>query len=306
MGCDLAYSTKLCDTFPTMDPSRLKIQILHWNQPAACIRTVGCFISEVPSSSISVVDNASSPENLATLRNSLPEGVTLTVLPKNLGWGGGHNVGLKNWLENDVSDYCALSAHDALTSANCFTKLVEALDSQPELGMICPQYETNKFGVFSPIRGPRDVYGEPGTLGTTRYVDIVHGTLMVIRRDCLKQIGLFDERYFAYGDEFDLALRARQSGWKIGMLWGAVAVNPGTAVPRPIVTYLVTRSALLLARVHGGWIAGFVRAALVVLNSFLLLVKSGFSREVTVQVKARIAAVRDFVLHRFGAPPKMG
>ena len=122
-----------------------------------------------------------------------------------------------------------------------------------EFGMVCPQYENGELYVFSPIRGPRVlpcVSGKPGMVGKT---DFIAGTLMLFRRNCLKQTGLFDERYFAYGDEFDLALRARENGWEVGVVWGAIVVNPGTSVTRPVVTYLCTRATLLLARDYGGF-----------------------------------------------------
>ena len=55
-----------------------------------------------------------------------------------------------------------------------------------------------------------------------------HGTLMVLRRACLEDIGVFDERYFAYSEEADLALRASRAGWAVGIVWGAVVRNRET------------------------------------------------------------------------------
>ena len=40
-------------------------------------------------------------------------------------------------------------------------------------------------------------------------VDYPHGTLLLARRACLEDVGLFDERYFSYCEEADLGLRAR-------------------------------------------------------------------------------------------------
>ena len=37
---------------------------------------------------------------------------------------------------------------------------------------------------------------------------------MLFRRECLEDVGLFDERYFAYGDEMEIGLRAARHGWK--------------------------------------------------------------------------------------------
>ena len=48
---------------------------------------------------------------------------------------------------------------------------------------------------------------------------------MMLRRDCLDEVGLFDERYFSYCEEADLALRARRAGWKVGLVRGARVQN---------------------------------------------------------------------------------
>jgi len=46
-------------------------------------------------------------------------------------------------------------------------------------------------------------------------VDRVLGTSMVLRKEALERIGLFDEGYFMYAEELDLCYRARQEGWEI-------------------------------------------------------------------------------------------
>jgi GT2 family glycosyltransferase len=290
---------------PSASNPSLRILILHWNRTEECERTIGLFIKEVPPSAITVIDNNSTPANIEKLKRLLPAGVALVALEKNLGWGGGLNVGLKHWLEKETGEFSAVSAHDALPEMGCLAKLVKAMRENPKLGMICPQYDTGEIGVFSPIRGPRVIPGTPGPAGSVCHMDFIHGTLMLFRRDCLKQIGLFDERYFAYGDEYDLALRARKKGWRTGMLWGATVINPGTSVARPVVTYLCTRGTLLLARDHGGRLAAFIRAALIVMNSLKMGLTPLKKRNAFCHPKARLATVRDFYLGRFGAPPSI-
>jgi GT2 family glycosyltransferase len=45
----------------------------------------------------------------------------------------------------------------------------------------------------------------------------------------LEQIGLFDEDYFAYNEEFDVALRAQLAGWKCAYVPEAVIFHLGGA-----------------------------------------------------------------------------
>jgi|TARA_B110000483_G_scaffold42960_3_gene53497 GT2 family glycosyltransferase len=49
----------------------------------------------------------------------------------------------------------------------------------------------------------------------TNEVGGVSGSCMVIKKEVVQHIGLFDERYFAYQEDSDYCLRAKKSGWKV-------------------------------------------------------------------------------------------
>lgn len=46
-------------------------------------------------------------------------------------------------------------------------------------------------------------------------VGTVVGAFMMIRKECLEDIGLLDESYFMYGEDVDLCYRAGAHGWKV-------------------------------------------------------------------------------------------
>jgi GT2 family glycosyltransferase len=46
-------------------------------------------------------------------------------------------------------------------------------------------------------------------------VDSVMGAFMLVRGTALGQAGLFDERFFMYGEDLDLAYRIKARGWKV-------------------------------------------------------------------------------------------
>src|SRR3546814_11219572 len=75
---------------------------------------------------------------------------------------------------------------------------------------------------------------------------------MFAHRTLLLEVGLFDERYFAYCEEADLALRAKAQGWETGLVRGAIVVNPHMGTPSRTVDYLQLRNTLLLVREHSG------------------------------------------------------
>jgi GT2 family glycosyltransferase len=54
------------------------------------------------------------------------------------------------------------------------------------------------------------------------------GACLLLSRECLNEIGTFDEQYFMYYEDVDLCERARQAGWKIfhDPRWGMIHFNP--------------------------------------------------------------------------------
>ncbi len=276
--------------------------VVHWNRPERCRQTVLAFLA-CPNLTVIVLDNGSDHAALARLKQILPRTAGLIALGRNRGWGAALNVGLSRWLDSGTGDFCFVSAHDALPQPGCLINLIAGMQAHPRLGILAPQYQKPEVGVFTPMRGPRLRQVEPLPPGRVQLVDFAHGTLTLYRRQCLRQIGLFDERYFAYGDEMDLSLRARHCGWEVGQLWGAVVVNPETSVPRPAVNYLCCRNALLLAARHGAFPLAVIRAFLVVLNSIRLWFIPPARRRPMDNPTQRLKAVWSFLKGEFGAPP---
>ena len=48
-----------------------------------------------------------------------------------------------------------------------------------------------------------------------RQVEWVSGSAMLLRRQALEQVGLFDEGYFMYVEDVDLCTRLRRAGWQV-------------------------------------------------------------------------------------------
>ena len=113
---------------------------------------------------------------------------------------------------------------------------------------------------------------------------------MLCGSECLRQIGLFDERYFAYGDEHELGLRARRHGWKVVMVWGAIVTNLGTWTESPLRSYLFARNSLLLVRDYAGRWQALLRALLILLNTFRLMIRSP-GKTFAFSARARFRAV---------------
>ena len=275
--------------------------VVHWNQPALCIATVRVLRDQGISLRVTVIDNDSGPDAYEQLEREFDPSVTIVRLDDNKGWGGALNVILRRWLRSETNPYCLISAHDALPAPDCLRLLVAAADENPRLGIACPQYPDPFISRLSRWRG---VYPEavvPQSKGSVQEVDVPHGTLMLVRRQCLDEIGLFDQRYFAYGDEHDLGARAVRHGWKVVLVWGAIVTNPATRTENSWRSYLFARNSLFLVHAYFGRAAATLRAVLILLNTLRLL---AFCRESSsaFSARARWKAVRDYFSGCTGRP----
>jgi GT2 family glycosyltransferase len=277
--------------------------ILHWNQPDECLRTVKAIRDQNAEVCARVVDNASKPDKFDYLKKRLPEGTPVIAMPENKGWGSAFNIVLRRWLETETSEFCFISAHDALPDDGCLRLLIQAMEADSRIGIACPEYGVPEVPRFSQLRYVRIAPVEPRPGGTVEPVDIPNGTLMVFRRKCLEEIGLFDERYFAYGDEHEIGLRAWRNGWKVAIVWGAVVVNPDTYTQSSIRSYLFTRNSLLLVKTHAGRWAAALRLLLMIPNTLRiwLMPPDGYA----FSLRARLAGMQDFLAGRYGPPPEL-
>lgn len=257
--------------------------------------------------SILVVDNGSAPEAVEKLRANLSD-VELIVLGANTGFGPGANVGIRRWLDDPArSEWVAVAPHDALPKTGCLERVLAAAQARSRAGLACADVGDASMPVVDPYFG-----GITRPLGALRIgppaVDgwieagYPHGTLLFARRRCLEEIGLFDERYFAYCEEADLGERARRAGWQVGLVKGADVRNPYLGSAGATVDYLMLRNTLLLVRRHFGRYRVSIRFVMALWQLGAGWVRGG-RRSPLFHPRARVRALVDFARGSFGPPP---
>ena len=243
---------------------------------------------------ILVVDNGSEPVPVV-------EGAEVIATGANLGFGPGANVGLRRWLDDpDAGEWALVLPHDALPEPGCVERLVGAAAGRSRAGLASAEFGDAEVPVVDPYFGGITMRAERGD--GWQSVDYPHGTMMLLRRACLEEIGLFDESYFAYCEEADLGVRARRAGWEVGMVWGAVVRNPHQSEPSASVDYLMLRNSLFLVRRHFGRYKAFIRFCMAVGTALWLAVRPS-RRTPWYSFAARRMALRDFLRGRLGPPP---
>lgn len=169
-----------------------------------------------------VLDNGSNDGTTEFIEQNYPE-VTVIKSEKNVGFGAGHNV-IINMID---SKYHAVINPDIVLNENVIGKLTDYMDENPEIGLLSPRIcfpdgrdqilgKRNpqlKYLVASRLRGdePSKLLRQYAMLDCdlskpTR-IENATGCFMFIRTEVLKKIGGFDDGYFMYFEDADLARR---------------------------------------------------------------------------------------------------
>jgi GT2 family glycosyltransferase len=147
-----------------------------------------------------VVDNGSNDETVAVVREARP-GVEVIALNSNLGFGRASNVGLGE----TKTPYAFLLNPDCVLSPGSLEALVAAAEANPEFAILGP----------AGLGG-----GASGTQPVLREVRNVLGAAMLLRMDPFGKIGFFDEKLFLFGEDNEICLRTRDSGFRVGLVEG--------------------------------------------------------------------------------------
>jgi hypothetical protein len=250
---------------------------------------------------VTVFDNGS-PEGERPIASDLPSGTELVQSPENLGYGPALNRLLSRWLRDSHEEFAVLCPHDALPDTDCVELILRVMQQRPRAGLVSAEYDAATVPGYTLLRG-YDLYPTIRGEGFCPS-EYPNGTLFVVRRGCLTEIGLFDERYFAYSEECELGARALAAGWEVGQVWGARVKNPGRVAASPVVWYLNLRNGLLASRARDGVHAAVARTFVTLGNGAVAALR-GAPSETTPPFGVRVRAVFDYWRGRFGAPPRL-
>lgn len=172
-----------------------------------------------------VLDNGSSDGTPEYIEKNYPD-VTVIRSGKNVGFGAGHNI-IINQVE---SKYHAVINPDIVLTQNAVKKMADYMDENPDIGLLSPRIcfpdgrdqilgKRNphlKYLVASRLRGdePSKLLKEYAMLdcdlSKPTEIENATGCFMFIRTDILKSIGGFDDGFFMYFEDADLARRINE------------------------------------------------------------------------------------------------
>jgi N-acetylglucosaminyl-diphospho-decaprenol L-rhamnosyltransferase len=279
----------------------LDLVLVHRENPGVLPKTVDLFLDQGVDLRITVVDNGSSAASVAAIRAVLPPEVEVLELGANTGFGPGANAGFRRFLYDEPAEWLAVAPHDAEPQPGCLARLLAEGEARPRAGLMSADVGDGLTPIvdryFGAIPAPATVTDGWEPAGYP------HGTLMLARRACLQEVGLFDERYFAYVEEAELAVRAADAGWEIGVVRGADVRNGGLGNRLALIDYLQTRNTLLMVREHSGLYHASIRLVIACWHLTAGYLSPRFRGGPYWVPSARVKALRDYLRGRYGPPP---
>ncbi len=208
---------------------KVAIVILNYNGGQLLRDCVESFLGlTYPDYQIIVVDNAST-DNSADGLEALGGKVAVIRSKDNLGYTGGNNLGMEYALAQGC-DYVLLVNNDTLVVKPEFlSSMVEFAKTREEAGIVGPKVFFRREGVIQNticatpffhralLNWPLQKLQLQKTKRSgeiMKEVDVLNGVCILLKGEMLREIGLLDPLIFMYREDTDIAIRARNAGWK--------------------------------------------------------------------------------------------
>jgi GT2 family glycosyltransferase len=238
--------------------------VLSWNgrdDTESCLDALAKVTD--PPVEVVCVDNGSSDGSVEMVRDRHTE-AHLIENGRNLGFAGGCNAGIR-WALDQGADWVVLVNNDVVVAPDVIAGFVAAAEQHREAGVMSGKlyfadspdriwYAGQRFLAWLGYSGRHRGEGrrDGPRYSRVRPTDRATGALMAVSRAAIEQIGLLDEHLFAYVEDVDWSLRAREAGFEVlfvpwARAWHRVGASSGAATHN---TYYGTRNMVVVCERH--------------------------------------------------------
>ena len=189
---------------------------------------IKCILNNSKDIKLYLIDN--SPTDILRNFGNLDHRIQYIFNNDNIGYGAAHNIALKKAISDGVKYHLVLNS-DIEFKNDAFLQLSSYLDQHKEVGSVMPKvvYPDGRLQYLCKLLPtpidlilrrfiPSYLYSKRRIkyqLEFTNYsrimeVPYLSGCFMFLRVDALKEVGVFDERFFMYPEDIDLTRRINE------------------------------------------------------------------------------------------------
>ncbi|MDD5275577.1 MAG: glycosyltransferase family 2 protein [Methylovulum sp.] len=239
--------------------------VLNWNKAEATLECLEqLFKANNPDNLTTeyfVVDNGSGQDDFILLSKGLKNyPVTFIRLESNLGFSGGHNIVMQKAIDNNA-DYVWLVNNDGIALPDTLSKIVELAEADPTCGAVSPLIVRHNDENIIDFCGAYHNWEklELVPLNSNLITNNIAfnernmwlvGAAILFRIKALKQVGLLDDRFFAYFEDNDICAKLASYGWKNKVANNARFFHDVPTTRQPYFYYLTTRNDFLFWLKH--------------------------------------------------------
>lgn len=185
-----------------------------------------------------MVDNNSSDDSVEFVNKDYAW-VKVIRLTKNTGVAGGNNAGFEEAKKYKSIKYVAMLNNDAIVDKEWLGNLVDVMKKDKKISGCCAKavylknrriIDTNGILIYGDGSAQgKDAFKEASKIKDIEEVFGATGVAGLYRRDALEKAGFFDDIFFMYLEEVDLAWRLRYAGYKAFFVPSAIAYHAHSA-----------------------------------------------------------------------------
>lgn len=208
----------------------ISVIIVNWNTKALLLDCLASLFQTVKGIAFEVwlVDNASTDGSVEAATGKYP-GINIIKNRNNLGFAAANNRAFNRM----KGRYALLLNTDTLLTKGAVKELYEFMGANPEAGMACGQLlnldgsKQNSIASFPSLLTlltnqavlrfllPNKFPSKKKQYSAPIEVDSCVGACMIARKEALYEVGFFDEQYFFFFEETDLACKMKRAAWKV-------------------------------------------------------------------------------------------
>lgn len=238
--------------------------VLNWKDTRGTTSCIQSLLEIFDPSNIVVVDNESTGDLKARVKQRFPIGIVVIENKENRGFAAGVNLGIRFAKAAGYRYVLALN-NDVVFERREILPLFDSARWSGDLGLIAPVIRNLDGSVQSAgsmVSAFTMSVTEISEVGTLVRPDFLTWACVLVRVSVFDVVGLLDERFFMYWEDVDFGLRCRRAGYDLAVVQDA-SIRHTRSTSHTMAGGRIDRyqalGTVVMARKYGSqWIAGSV------------------------------------------------